>query len=85
MRHGSSYHDALSAPKKPTNVSLSTDLLEEAKSLGVNISRACERGLAMQISEVRAQRWLDENKEAIDSSNAYVEKNGLHLAQYRQF
>jgi post-segregation antitoxin (ccd killing protein) len=37
MRHGSSYHDALSAPKKPTNVSLSTDLLEEAKSLGVNI------------------------------------------------
>jgi antitoxin CcdA len=39
----------------------------------------------MQISEVRAQRWLDENKEAIDSSNAYVEKNGLPLAQYRQF
>jgi Post-segregation antitoxin (ccd killing mechanism protein) encoded by the F plasmid len=31
------------------------------------------------------QRWLDENKEAIGSSNAIVEKHGLPLAKHRQF
>jgi len=29
--------------------------------------------------------WLEENYEAIVSSNAYVEKNGLPLEQYRGF
>jgi len=77
--------DGATAQKRPTNVSLSSDLLDEAKALGVNVSRACERGLALQISEVRAQRWLEENQAAIESSNAYVEKHGLPLADYRQF
>lgn len=71
--------------KKATNVSLSAELLDEARTLGVNVSRACERGLALQIAEVRAQRWLEENREALASSNAFVEKNGLPLADYQQF
>lgn len=79
------YPDLSGMPKKATNVSLNAGLLSEAKRLGVNISRACERGLAEQIAEVRAQRWLEENREALASSNAYVETNGLPLAQHRQF
>ena len=71
--------------RKPTNISLDSDLLDAAKALGVNISRACERGLAEQVSETRAERWLEENKQALESSNRYVEKNGLPLARYRQF
>jgi len=71
--------------RKPTNVSLHSDLLEAAKALGVNISRACERGLAEQVSETRAERWLAENKQALESSNLFVEKNGLPLAHHRQF
>lgn len=71
--------------RKPTNISLDSDLLDAAKALGVNISRACERGLAEQVSETRAERWLEENKQALESSNLYVEKNGLPLARYRQF
>lgn len=85
MRSAQSRSEPSSAPKKATNVSLNPELLEEAKRLGVNVSRACERGLALQIAEVRAQRWLEENKEALASSNAYVEKNGLPLGEYRQF
>lgn len=85
MRPAQSRSEPGSTPKKATNVSLSPELLEEAKALGVNVSRACERGLALQIAEVRAQRWLEENKGAIESSNAYLEKNGLPLAEYRQF
>lgn len=71
--------------RKATNISLDSDLLEAAKALGVNISRACERGLAEQVSETRAERWLQENKQALESSNLFVEKNGLPLASHRQF
>jgi hypothetical protein len=32
-----------------------------------------------------AAAWLEENREAIDDSNAYVEEHGLPLAKYRLF
>jgi post-segregation antitoxin (ccd killing protein) len=31
------------------------------------------------------QEWLNENRTAIESSNAWVEKHGLPLARFRQF
>ena len=71
--------------QKVINISLDNSLLEEARMLGINISRACERGLADQIAEMRRQPWLDENRDAIESSNTFVEAHGLPLAQYRQF
>lgn len=71
--------------RKATNVSLDSGLLEAAKDLGVNISRACERGLAEQIAETRAERWLKENQAAIESSNRFVDTQGLPLARHRQF
>lgn len=74
-----------SVRRQPTNISLDSDLLEAAKALGVNVSRACERGLAEQVSETRAARWLEENNQALESSNLFVEKNGLPLASHRQF
>jgi antitoxin CcdA len=73
------------APKKATNVSLNVDLLEKAKTLGINVSQACERGLAQEVARLRAKEWAEENREAIHSMNEYVEKNGLPLAKYRQF
>ncbi len=75
----------LDAPKRATNVSLTAALLDEARALGINVSRACDRGLALQIADARAQRWLEENREAIEASNAYVEQHGLPLARYRRF
>jgi antitoxin CcdA len=31
------------------------------------------------------RKWLEENAEAIESMNEWVEKNGLPLAKYRMF
>jgi len=72
-------------PRKPTNVSLDSMMLEEARNLGINVSRACERGLAHEISEVRARLWREENCEAVASSNVWVERHGLPLAKLRRF
>ena len=71
--------------RKPTNISLDPHLVEEAKRLGVNVSRACERGLAAQVADEQARRWRAENKEAIASSNSFVEEKGLPLAGLRPF
>ena len=76
---------AKASPRRATNVSLPEDLIGAAKELNVNISQACEKGLQEAVSKTRAERWIEENRAAIESSNAYVEKHGLPLAKYRQF
>nr|WP_081273966.1 type II toxin-antitoxin system CcdA family antitoxin [Acetobacter pasteurianus] len=49
------------------------------------MSQACEQGLKSAIASVRAQQWLAENRSSLEASRQYVEKNGLPLADYRNF
>lgn len=71
--------------RRATNITLPQTLVEEAKALGVNLSQACEAGLAKRVSETKAEQWKRENRAAIESWNKWVEENGLPLAKYRQF
>jgi len=73
------------ASRRPANVSLSSELIDEAKRLEINISQACEKGLAAEVKKARDDKWIEENWEAIQFWNDYVEKNGLPLAKYRMF
>ena len=38
-----------------------------------------------EVARAKQQRWLEENRPAMDAWNDYVEKNGIPLAEYRQF
>jgi antitoxin CcdA len=71
--------------RRATNVSLASDLIDEARQLDINISQACEKGLAAEVKKAREDKWIEENWEAIQSSNNYVRKHGLPLAKYRLF
>jgi antitoxin CcdA len=71
--------------RKSANLSLDTRIVADARELGINISRAAEKGLLSEIKAERERRWREENAEAIAAANAYVEKHGLPLAKYRQF
>jgi len=71
--------------KKAVNLSVDTVLLQEAKAFKINLSQAAERGIKASLAKSKAERWKRENTEALESSNAYVEKHGLPLAKYRQF
>jgi antitoxin CcdA len=73
------------SPRHATNVSIDARLLEEARKLRVNISRAAEQGLAQATAEKRTLLWLEENRAALESSNEFVERFGLPLAKYRGF
>jgi len=76
---------AQSRKKKATNVPLRADLLAEARELGIGVSEAAEQGLRQAIASMREQRWLEENRAAMDSANKYIEENGLPLADHRPF
>ena len=73
----------IDSPKRATNVSLAADLVEDAKRFGINVSEACQTGLAAEVKKAREAAWKEENREAIDSYNAYVRKHGLPLTHYR--
>lgn len=71
--------------KKATNLSLSVDVLVEAKCLGINISQACDEHLRALVRSERAKRWKTENAEFIDEYNRIVEAEGLPLAEWNTF
>lgn len=73
------------APRRSTNLTLAAHLVAEAQALNVNLSQAAEAGIAAEVARRRQERWLAENREALESSNSYVEAHGLPLAQHRNF
>ena len=75
----------LDAPKKPTNVSINSDLLEKAKSLNINLSATLEAALAEQLRAEQRTRWKAENAKAIEAYNRFVEQNGVFSDGLRAF
>jgi antitoxin CcdA len=71
--------------RRATNLNLEAELVDEARGLGVSLSRAAEAGLRRAVADEKARRWSEENLEAMLSCNAWVEEHGLPLAKYRMF
>ncbi len=71
--------------RKPTNLSLNSAVLEEAKKYQINLSQAAEEGLKTAIAKARSEEWKLANKSGIESSNAWVEEHGLPLDSHRFF
>jgi antitoxin CcdA len=74
-----------SPSRKAANLSLNSELLNQARALDINLSRAAEEGIAKAVKTERERRWLEENADAIKAYNDYIEKNGLPLEEYRTF
>ena len=73
------------APKKATNVSINSDLLQQAKILKINLSATLENELAQRVQQKKREQWLKENRLAMDDYNTFVEKNGVFSDGLRQF
>jgi antitoxin CcdA len=70
---------AATAPK-PEGPALPPKLLEVAIRLEVDVAGRTEE----QVRHALREAWIEENRETIRSSNAWVEKNGLPLGRYRE-
>lgn len=73
------------ADRRSTSLTLDRELLDQAKELGVNISRAAEAGVLAAVKAERARRWKVDNAEAVAAYNKWIEENGIPLARYRKF
>lgn len=71
--------------RRAANVSIPADLLREAKALGINLSRVLEKGLEEQVRSARRERWLEENREAIEEYNKRVARHGTFGDRMRRF
>lgn len=81
----SSVRETGAPSRRPINLSIDSALIDDAKALGINVSRICEDALREQIRSEKGRRWLEENQAAIESSNAYIAEHGLPLERYRAF
>jgi len=73
------------APKKPTNLTVNSDLLEKAKEMKINISAILETALIEKLKETKQAEWLEANKSAIDNYNEHIQKIGLFSDEIRTF
>ncbi|KZY42114.1 hypothetical protein A3740_18545 [Oleiphilus sp. HI0068] len=73
------------APKKATNLTVNSDLLNQAKSLKINLSATLEQALIVQVKNAQREQWLQENKDAIDELNKLSDENGLFSDSFRSF
>jgi antitoxin CcdA len=85
MSLGRSGDRVIAPSRRATNITLSEPLQREARALGINVSQACETGLAAAVAEAKARQWREENLAAMESWNAHVEQHGLPLSSFRQF
>jgi len=75
----------ISAPKKPTNVSINRDLLQQAKEHHINLSQALETRLSELLREQKELQWRQENHEAVEAYNRRIETHGCFSDGLRQF
>lgn len=73
------------SPKKATNLSINTDLLNQAKALHINLSATLERALAEAIRDKQRQQWLQDNQQSIEDYNQRIEAEGCFSDSLRSF
>jgi len=73
------------APKKAVNLRINGVLVEQAKALGINLSRTLEQHLTEVVRDAQREKWLAENRAALDSYGDYIERNGSFSDGLRRF
>jgi antitoxin CcdA len=67
------------------NLTLDEQLVETARSLGLNMSRLAEAAISEAAKLERNRLWRAENQAAIDAYAEEISREGLPLAQFRSF
>ena len=65
--------------RRSINLTVREDIVEAAKALKLNTSRAAEAGIIEAIRKQQAKAWRKENRAAIEAHNARVESAGVLL------
>jgi antitoxin CcdA len=69
--------------KRAVNLSLSANLVEEARAQGLNLSQFVEDKLGEAVRAERIRRWKEENRAAIEAQNEFNRKHGFWAEDVR--
>lgn len=72
-------------PKKSTNLSINSDLLQQAKDRRINLSKALEQRLVEMLLEEKRREWREQNRVAIEDYNRRIETAGVFSDGLRRF
>ena len=75
----------LNAPKKPTNLTLNSDLLKKCKALNINLSATLEQALTQKLAKSLGEKWAKENNNAVRAYNEFVDEYGCFGDDFREF
>ena len=67
------------ARRRGVNLTIRADIMETAKSLGLNASKAAEAGIVEAIRIARESAWREANKAAIAAHNERLDRDGPPL------
>lgn len=73
------------ALKKPTNVSINSELLLKARQLKINLSATLEAALIEIVNTKQREIWIRENETTIEAYNQMVENTGVFSDELRGF
>ncbi len=71
--------------RKAVNLTVNEDLLDQAEQLHIDLSHSFEEHLKGLLAKSEGERWLAENKAAIEEYNSYVARRGVFSDGRRQF
>lgn len=75
----------LISSRRAVNLTVNSALVQEAKALDINLSREFEIHLADLVKQRRQEKWLSENREALEAYNAHIERDGVFSNGLRTF
>jgi antitoxin CcdA len=62
--------------RRPVNLTIRADILDEAKALKLNTSQAAELGIIEAVKRAHEEEWLKENQAALEAHNHRIDKSG---------
>ena len=65
--------------RRAISLSIREDVIEEAKSLDLDASKAVEEGLVQAIRKAQTAAWIQANKKAFRAHNERVDESGTFL------
>lgn len=71
--------------KRPANLSINAELLDQARALEINLSATLERALEAEVRARRRLQWREENREALEAYNRRIERDGMASDHVRAF
>ena len=78
-------HTATDTQKRPVNLSINAHTLDQAKKLGMNLSKTVDAFLQEEVKRRYWEQWREENQQAFAAYNERVARDGIWGAEYRTF